>query len=159
MRVLFPLFILLPIIEIYVLLKVGGQIGPLPTIAIILVTAVVGYQLFRAQGLEKLQKMRSSLHGSEQSQNLAMDMAEGVAILVAGILLLTPGFVTDAFGFACLIPPIRQFMIKRVMKRAIIRAGSSFHYQAHHHSQNSPHEATSSSPKSNVLEGEYREKK
>ena len=159
MRVLFPLFILLPIIEIYVLLKVGGQIGPLPTIAIILITAVVGYQLFRAQGLEKLQKMRSSLNGSEQSQNLAMDMAEGVAILVAGILLLTPGFVTDAFGFACLIPPIRQFMIKRVMKRAVINAGSSFHYQTNHHSQSAHQETTPNSPRSNVLEGEYREKK
>ena len=154
MKILFPLFVLLPILEIYVLLEVGGLIGPLPTIGVILFTAVVGYRLFRAQGLEKLQKMRSTMNGSIQNQTLAMDMAEGVAILLAGVLLLTPGFVTDAFGFACLIPPIRKIMIKRVMARSVIKAGQSFQYQAHHN----PQHTDSNDQNTNVIEGEYREK-
>ena len=94
MRFLFFLFILLPIIEIYVLIEIGSLIGPIPTIAIIFVTAVVGYRLFRAQGLEKLQNIRSGLSGAPQGQNIAMEMAEGALILAAGLLLLTPGFVT-----------------------------------------------------------------
>ncbi len=154
MKILFPLFVLLPILEIYVLLEVGGLIGPLPTIGVILFTAVVGYRLFRAQGLEKLQKMRSTMDGSIHNQTLAMDMAEGVAILLAGVLLLTPGFVTDAFGFACLIPPIRKIMIKRVMARSVIKAGQSFQYQAHHNHQHTD----SNDQNTNVIEGEYREK-
>ncbi len=156
MKILFPLFVLLPILEIYVLLEVGGLIGPLPTIGVILFTAVVGYRLFRAQGIEKLQKMRSTMDGSVKNQTLAMDMVEGVAILLAGVLLLTPGFVTDAFGFACLIPPIRKLMIKKVMARSVIKMGESFQYQTHNNPNNQ--QPSPNDQNINVIEGEYREK-
>lgn len=159
MRILFPLFVLLPILEIYVLLEVGGLIGPLPTVGVILFTAVVGYRLFRAQGMEKLQKMRSTMDGTLQGQSLAMDMAEGVAILLAGVLLLTPGFVTDAFGFACLIPPIRKAMIKWLMVRSVIRPGEHVNYKARHSSSNNSNNSDQNSNKGqNVIEGDYREK-
>ena len=153
MRFLFFLFVLLPVIEIYVLIEIGSLIGPIPTIAIILVTAVVGYRLFRAQGLEKLQNIRSGLSGAPQGQNIAMEMAEGAFILVAGLLLLTPGFVTDAFGFACLIPPIRKFMIKKAVASSIIHVqGASF--QSHSNSS----EPSRNNNNGNVIEGEYKEK-
>jgi UPF0716 protein FxsA len=161
MPLLLLLFIILPIIEIYVLIEVGSQIGAPLTIGIIFTTAVIGYRLFRAQGLEKLQKMRSTMNGANHGETIAMDIAEGAAILLAGALLLTPGFVTDAFGFACLIPPIRKVMIKTLFSKFIVKVGNtvnnSAHYQAGTHNQQNPQA-------NNVIEGEvikddYRENK
>ena len=158
MPILFILFIALPIIEIYVLISVGGIIGAFPTIIIILLTAIIGYRLFKAQGNEKLHNIRSAMSGGgrQQGQSLAMDLAEGAAILVAGVLLLTPGFVTDAFGFACLFPPTRKAMIKALAKRSIIhvQTSGSFHGQ----SVNTEHQNQRTSSNGNVIEGEYREK-
>ena len=158
---LFILFVLIPFTELYILLKVGSFIGPGLTIAIILVTAAIGYRLFRAQGLAKLQKMRSTLSGAGAASGgeLAMDMAEGAAILVAGILLLTPGFVTDAFGFACLIPPIRKWIIKKVVSNAVIKTSSSFQFHASSKAQNHQQDSNANKQNSRVIEGEYREKK
>ena len=153
MRFLFLLFVLLPVIEIYVLIEIGSLIGALPTIGIILITAVIGYKLFRAQGLEKLQNIRSGLSGAPQGQNIAMEMAEGAFILVAGALLLTPGFVTDAFGFACLIPPIRKVMIKKAVAHSIFRVSKTgFQNQSY----SSRTQTTNNN--NNVIEGEYKEK-
>lgn len=151
MRFLFLLFVLLPVIEIYVLIEIGSLIGVLPTISIILITAVIGYRLFRAQGLEKLHNIRSGLSGAPQGQNIAMEMAEGAFILVAGALLLTPGFVTDAFGFACLIPPIRKLMVKKAITSSIFQVNTtSFQSQSYSsETQKTNH---------NVIEGEYKEK-
>ena len=151
MRFLFLLFVLLPVIEIYVLIEIGSLIGVLPTISIILITAVIGYRLFRAQGIEKLHNIRSGLSGAPQGQNIAMEMAEGAFILVAGALLLTPGFVTDAFGFACLIPPIRKLMVKKAIASSIFRVNTtSFQSQSYSsETQKTNH---------NVIEGEYKEK-
>ena len=151
MRFLFLLFVLLPVIEIYVLIEIGSLIGVLPTISIILITAVIGYRLFRAQGLEKLHNIRSGLSGALQGQNIAMEMAEGAFILVAGALLLTPGFVTDAFGFACLIPPIRKLMVKKAIASSIFQVNTtSFQSQSYSsETQKTNH---------NVIEGEYKEK-
>ena len=158
MPLLLLLFIILPIVEIYVLIEVGSEIGAPLTIGIIFATAIIGYRLFRAQGLEKLQKLRSTMSGMPQSDSIAMDIAEGAAILLAGALLLTPGFVTDAFGFACLIPPIRRVMLKTVFSKFLVNVSNNVNYSAqyqsrHHHS----------STESNVIEGEivdrdYREK-
>ena len=151
MRFLFLLFVLLPVIEIYVLIEIGSLIGVLPTISIILITAVIGYRLFRAQGIEKLHNIRSGLSGAPQGQNIAMEMAEGAFILVAGALLLTPGFVTDAFGFACLIPPIRKLMVKKAIASSIFQVNTtSFQSQSYSsETQKTNH---------NVIEGEYKEK-
>ena len=63
-----------------------------------------------------------------------MDVAEGAAILLAGALLLTPGFVTDAFGFACLIPTIRQAMIKLILSRTALKTGQNINYSSHYES-------------------------
>lgn len=152
----------MPIIEIYVLIEVGSQIGTLLTVTIILATAIIGFRLFRAQGLEKLQKMRSTLNGEIQGQTLAMDVAEGAAILLAGALLLTPGFVTDAFGFACLIPPIRQAMIKLILSTVTIKTGQSVndttHYESNLGSDEDANSRNRNQPPHNIIEGEYKEK-
>jgi len=111
---LFLLFVAVPIIEIALFIQVGGAIGLLPTLSIVVLTAVVGTWLMRAQGVAALQKLQSSL---QTGQNPADPIANGAFILVAGILLLTPGFFTDSLGIALLIPRLRQAIIKMIAAR------------------------------------------
>jgi UPF0716 protein FxsA len=118
---LFNLFILLfiftPLIEIYLLIQIGSEIGALPTIALCLFTAGLGVTLLRIQGFLTLTKIRLSL---DQGELPAATMLEGLMLLIAGALLLTPGFFTDAIGFICLVPSIRSKIANSVLKRAIV---------------------------------------
>jgi UPF0716 protein FxsA len=112
-RSLFFLFLLIPLIEIYFLIQVGEVIGAGWTIFLVVATAVIGAALLRIQGLSTLQRAQISM---AQGQLPATAMFEGVALLLSGALLLTPGFFTDMIGFALLVPPIRQALIKHVLK-------------------------------------------
>ena len=107
-------FLLVPLSEIYVLLQVGGAIGAFPTIFLVVFTAVVGAVLMLAQGFATVQKVQHQLAAGEIP---AVAMLEGAFILVAGALLLTPGFITDFVGFCCLLPPLRQALIRRMSFR------------------------------------------
>ncbi len=113
---LFPtlllLFLLVPVAEIYLLIQVGREIGALPTVALVIATAVLGAWLLRRQGLSTLMRARGSL---ERGELPALEMLEGLILVVGGALLLTPGFVTDAVGFACLVPALRQAVIRRIV--------------------------------------------
>ena len=91
---LFLIFLGVPIIEIALFIKVGGAIGLLPTLAIVILTAIAGTALMRRQGLKALDQLRASL---EQGGDPVGPIAHGALILVAGVLLLTPGFFTDAW--------------------------------------------------------------
>ena len=106
---LFLAFVLVPIIEIALFIQVGGAIGLWPTLAIVILTAVAGTFLVRTQGLATLAELQRSLQGDG---NPTHAIAHGALILAAGLLLLTPGFFTDATGFALLIPPIRAALIR-----------------------------------------------
>lgn len=116
---LFPLglaiFILVPILEIYLLIKVGSVIGALPTILLVLLTAVIGVALLRQQGLSTLQKVQSQMQHGELP---AIGMLEGMFLFLAGALLLTPGFFTDTIGFLLLIPPLRKAIALWVLARS-----------------------------------------
>lgn len=114
---LFFLFIAMPILEIYLLIQVGSSIGALATIAIVILTAVLGTWMLRAQGLSTLAKAQARLTGGEVP---AFEMMEGLALGVGGALLLTPGFVTDAIGFACLIPFTRRLLVRSLSKRVTV---------------------------------------
>ena len=103
-RLLLILFLVVPLAEIYVLIEVGSEVGAVATVALVVLTAVVGAVLMRAQGLATLLRARAAMAKGEVP---ALEMLEGAVILIAGALLLTPGFLTDA-RFACLIPPVRQ---------------------------------------------------
>lgn len=116
-RTLFLLFIAMPIIEIFLLIKIGSSIGALLTIAIVIITAVLGTWMLRAQGLSTLNKARRRMSGGEVP---AFEMMEGMALGIGGALLLTPGFVTDAIGFACLIPFTRRLMVRALSKRVTV---------------------------------------
>lgn len=116
MRLLLLLFLAIPIIELYVLIKVGSAIGAFTTIMLLFAAAVVGLGLLRWQGLATLNKMRITLARGEVP---AMELAEGAIVVLSGLLLLTPGFVTDVLAFACLTPALRRRVILAVLRRAV----------------------------------------
>lgn len=120
MPIFIVLFLGIPLVEIYLLIQVGHVIGALPTIALCVLTAIIGGSLLRQQGFETLQRARSNL---DRGQVPAMELFEGVALAVGGALLLTPGFATDAVGFACLIPFTRRYLIRAALKRVNVTYG------------------------------------
>ncbi|OHB33548.1 MAG: membrane protein FxsA [Desulfuromonadaceae bacterium GWC2_58_13] len=101
------LFIIVPVTELIILLKVGALIGAAPTIALILLTGIAGAYLARTQGLDLVQRIQSELN---QGRVPTEELLDGAMILVGGILLLTPGFLTDLFGFTLLVPATRALM-------------------------------------------------
>ena len=117
------LFILVPLVEIYFLLKVGSVIGAFPTVLVVILTAVVGAWLLKQQGLATLMRFQQS---AAQGRMPAQEMAEGLALAFGGALLLTPGFVTDIIGFLCLIPFTRQGIIRWLARRLKLRVISGF---------------------------------
>lgn len=117
---LFLLFLTVPLAEIYVLLEVGSLIGALPTVGAVVLTAVIGAALVRVQGFSTLAQIRESLDRGEVP---AVALVEGAFLLLAGALLLTPGFITDAVGFACLCPPLRRYLITEYLLQKLVVAG------------------------------------
>lgn len=114
MRFIFALFIAIPILEMVVLIQVGQQIGALWTIVLVLLTAFIGINLLRYQGLSTLSRATWRM---QSGQIPAQEMLEGILLAVGGALLLTPGFVTDTIGFLLLVPFTRQFFASRLMGR------------------------------------------
>ncbi len=102
---IFLLVLIIPFLEIYLLLKVGGLIGALPTIFMVMFTAVVGAWLLREQGLATFEKLKASVASGKVP---TYELIEGPIILVGGALLLTPGFITDFMGLMCLVPASRR---------------------------------------------------
>ncbi len=131
-RSLFLLFLLIPLIEIYFLIQVGEVIGAGWTVFLVIATAVIGAGLLRLQGLTTLQRAQLSI---VQGQLPAMAMLEGVALLVSGGMLLTPGFFTDALGFLLLIPPLRQALIRHMMQRGTFVSGTRGYQQSHQYKE------------------------
>ncbi len=115
------LFIIMPIVEMTILIKVGGMIGALNTVGLVLLTAVIGAALLRQQGLSTLLRANQRLNSGELP---ATEVAEGLILAVGGALLLTPGFVTDGIGFLCLMPGSRHWLAGQALKRMVV-AGQS----------------------------------
>ena len=118
----FPLlalaFLAIPLIEIYVMIQIGSVIGAGWTVLSIVATAVIGAFIIRLQGFGVYQRMNRSMEAGELP---AMEMLEGLALLVAGLLLLTPGFITDALGFLLLVPPLRKKLVLGMLKKFFIQ--------------------------------------
>jgi UPF0716 protein FxsA len=104
-RLLFLLFLIIPAIEIALFIQIGGVIGVIPTLFLILITAIVGVALLRLQGLITLVRVQESMNRGEIP---AVELLEGLMLLLSGAFLLTPGFFTDAVGFAVLMPAVRR---------------------------------------------------
>ncbi|MDQ6987342.1 MAG: FxsA family protein [Mariprofundaceae bacterium] len=106
------MFILVPLLELWVLIEVGSGIGGLPTIALCLLTAALGGFLIRWQGMSTLiDAQKRMLHGEAPIEH----GLHGLMIAFSGILLFIPGFITDAIGFLLLFPPFRRLLIKRLI--------------------------------------------
>ena len=120
---LFLLFILVPLIEIYFFIKVGGIIGAVPTVFVVILTAIIGVGMLRVQGMNTLARFRNAVARGEPP---AFELLEGIILLIGGALLLTPGFFTDTFGFLCLLRPSRMWLVHYIVKRAELSSAGFF---------------------------------
>ena len=118
------LFILTPLIELWLLMLVGSQLGPTPTIALVLITGALGATLSRRQGLQTWLSIQQQM---QQGKLPTDSLLDGLMIFVAGLLLITPGILTDVVGFSLLVPLVRQGLRHRL--RESFRVQTSVHVQ------------------------------
>lgn len=142
--VLFLLLLTVPIVEIALFIEIGGRIGLGPTLAVVVATALAGTALLRSQGLETLKRAQASL---DQNQFPIDEVFDGLCLVVAGALLLTPGFFTDAVGLALFVPPVRAFIRRRLARFVAARAEVEIHAA----------ETSSAWRSGPVIDGEYRD--
>lgn len=116
---IFLALLLVPLIEIALFVELGGRLGLWPTLAVVVLTALAGAALIRAQGLVTLREIRARL---ERGEDPTGPLAHGALILVAGLLLLTPGFFTDSLGLALLVPAVRAAVIRFLARRITVAA-------------------------------------
>ncbi len=141
--ILLLLFIGLPMVEIYVLIQVGQVIGALWTIALLVAIAALGSALLRLQGLATLANVQAAMSRGELPTSAIL---EGLVLLVAGVLMVTPGFVTDLAGFMCLLPPLRRALARALGAALMLRVQRGVGRRA------APMKAAGK----RVLEGDYR---
>lgn len=122
MRGLLLLFIVLPIAELMLLLKVGSLIGVLPTLAIVISTAFIGINVLKRQGFSTLNRAQRRM---QSGQLPAQELVEGFMLAIGGALLLTPGFITDVLGFTLLLPWSRQALARYLIKTGRYQAWNS----------------------------------
>ena len=137
---IFLALISVPIAEIAVFIELGGLIGLWPTLGLIIVTALFGTIVLRHQGMQTLRKAQESLERNEVPVAAAMD---GVMLLIAGAVLLTPGFLTDAAGALLLCPPIRAVLRKWITDRFASRENWTYVDSPNHGAE------------STIIEGEF----
>jgi UPF0716 protein FxsA len=111
------LFIVVPIVELYVIIQVGAAIGVLPTIALLVADSILGSMLLRSQGRAVWRRFSDAL---AEHRAPTREVLDGVLVIFGGAFLLTPGFVTDVFGLVLLLPPTRA-IIRRVLVRSALR--------------------------------------
>lgn len=153
MRFILLIFIAVPLVEMLLLFEVSDQIGGLNTLALVVLTAVIGVQILKRQGLATLLRANQRLVSGELP---AQEIVEGMLLAGAGALLLTPGFITDTLGFIFLTGPLRRPLAARIVRSGIVRAtggGSSFTFRSA-----SARSDTHSRPGGgNTVEGEFKE--
>ena len=113
MVIFFVIFVALPLAEIYALIKVGSWLGVFPTIALLVLVSALGAALVKREGLRVLRRMQEQVTAGRMPSNEILD---GVCLLLAGLLLLVPGFVTDVIGLLLLLPPFRV-VLRSALKR------------------------------------------
>lgn len=147
---LFLLFALMPIIEIALLLQVGEIIGGWNTVAIVILTAFLGATLVRQQGLQTFQNAQNKM---QNGQLPSQEVAEGLLLLVAGVLLVTPGFVTDGIGFLFILPISRPILARWLVNNFFskIKVQSQFTYTQHSQFNDANHPFS----RDDTIEGEF----
>jgi len=160
LRFLFLIFIAVPLIEMLVLFEVSDVIGGLNTVAMVVLTAVIGVQILKRQGLSTLLRANQRLETGELP---AQEIVEGMLLASAGALLLTPGFITDTLGFIFLTGPLRRPLARRIIKAGVVRSmggGSNFTFFSYGSGPSSrpsrgPEAGNSGRHGGDTVEGEY----
>ncbi len=134
------LFVGIPLTELYFLIKVGAQIGAFSTIFLTVFTALLGGYMVRRQGFSTLMRVREMV---ERGETPAIEMMEGAVLLICGVLLLLPGFITDAVGFIFLVPPLRRWLLT-----AGLQSSGILHP--------APSEPQAGARRPDVIEGEFK---
>ena len=135
MRAFFLLFLIVPIVEILLLFEVSSHIGALWTLLLVIITAIVGVQVLKRQGLSTFMRANEKLRSGQLP---AQEMVEGLFLAVGGAFLLTPGFLTDTLGFLFLLPASRKMLIRALIKSgrfsiySMGRGGAGFTYENSH---------------------------
>ncbi len=150
---IFPLFVIVTLLEIYVLVSVGESIGGFSTILLVVITALIGSTLLKQQGWSTMAKAQNAM---ANGQTPAFEMMEGVVILISGVLLLTPGFITDTVGLLGLMPWSRAYFIDRVLRKNAEKVFSKNNTVFIHKSQ-SPEKKDKDKDKKDTIEGEFWE--
>ena len=155
-RFILIILIAIPIAEIWLLLRVGSLLGVIPTIGLVILTAMLGVALLRQQSWVALSKAQEKMRSGQVP---AKEIVDGLFLAVGGALLLTPGFITDTLGFVCLLPFARQGLIAwcvgPLLKRMMAN-GSMHVYQAGTTSQQQTSTARDTLYEKDAIEGEYR---
>lgn len=152
MRFLFLIFIIIPLIEITILINVGEIIGAWYTVGLVLLSAFIGVNMLRYQGLSTLSRAQMRMNSGEIPAN---EMIEGIILAVGGALLVTPGFVTDFFGFCCLVPFTRHLLVAYLKRHFTVVAARQ---QSVYQESIDPQQFTPQNKpdQGNTYDGEYR---
>lgn len=155
---LFLLFVILPIAEIMLLINVSASIGGWNTFFIVVVTAFFGAYFVRQQGFSLLNTMQTKMASGQAPSS---EMAQGLLLLVAGVLLITPGFITDIVGFLFTLPfsrePIARFLMSKINLQTIGGAGFGPQAFRHQHDSNSTQHKHQTG-EGDIIDGEYEDK-
>lgn len=150
---IFPIFVVVTLAEIYVLVSVGDAIGAWSTILLVIITALIGSTLLKQQGWSIMAKAQQNI---AEGRTPALEMLEGVVILVSGVLLLTPGFITDGLGLLGLMPWSRRYFINHFLEKNAERVFSKRNSVFIHKTSN---QETKTAKKDEPIEGEFWEDK
>ena len=148
---LFAIFAVMTLLEIYVLMTVGDVIGNWQTVLLVIMTALIGSTLLRQQGWSTMAKAQQSI---AEGKTPAFEMLEGVVILVSGVLLITPGFITDSLGLLGLMPWTRRYFINHILEKNAERFFSQRNSVFIHRTKN---QEKTSNNKNETIEGEFWE--
>ena len=154
MHLLFLGFLIIPIVELLLLIKVGQFIGVVPTVMLVLMTAILGVSVLKKQGLSTFNRANLKMRSGQMP---VAEVGEGLMLAFAGALLLTPGFVTDTCGFLLLVPGIRRWIADRWLKALVLKAqGDASYSQAEYRSESFRY-PPNSVREGDIIEGEYQE--
>ena len=150
---LFLVFTSVSLLEIFVLVKVGSFLGAWPTVMLVIIMALIGSALVRSQGIQLLQQLQQRM---AQGEMPGLQLIEGVMLLVTGVLLVTPGFVTDFCGLLLLQPKIRAGIAKTVL--ANVKLKPSVSMSGHYYQSQTGSSFTNKKVDEDVIEGEFERK-
>ena len=154
MRSFFLLFLVFPLLELFLLIRVGSSIGAAATLLLVLAGGVLGVLCIRLAGFTTALKVRQRMAQGEMPNN---DMLNGLLLVIGGGLLFLPGFISDAMGVLCLLPFVRQWLIKRIgihMNQSATRSQQFYSQSSTYTEQDQPSEPR----QAQIIEGEYERK-